>query len=213
MVRHAQSTILDDAVAGHVQIATVTVDQYHRMVEGGLLDESPHIELIDGLIVRKDRSHGGEDQMTVGREHAWVITQLQKLAPEITSRGSQLRLQLPVTLSTNDEPEPDGAIVRIDPNDYATAHPTASDVRCIIEVADSSLAYDRSTKRRIYASVGIGTYVIVNLPDRCVEVYTVPFALQGQYEHAEILRPGELVTLPADAGNLTVPAASVLPSY
>ena len=85
--------------------------------------------------------------------------------------GCHLRIQDPITIHPSHEPEPDAAIVRGRPRDYADHHPEPGDVVSLIEISESSLEHDRTTKLRIYAAAGIPQYIILNLVDRRVEVY------------------------------------------
>lgn len=123
-----------------------------------------------------------------------------------------MRTQAPVTYPPYDEPEPDGAIALGTFEDYREHHPGEGQVLCAIEVADSSLYRDRTTKLRIYANSGIGQYVIINLPDGVVEVYTQPVVGKGRYAQSTTLSPRQRVEFPAARGKrLSVPVRSLLP--
>ena len=99
----------------------------------------------------------------------------------------------PIALDDNSEPEPDIAIVRIDPFDYATHHPTPSEVYFIIEVADSSLTFDREIKAKIYARSGIADYWVLNVGDRQLHVFREP--TENGYQSEVIL--GETASISA----------------
>jgi Uma2 family endonuclease len=192
-----------------------TVDQYHWMIEHGVFPEGEPYELLDGYLIRKDRSAAGEDPMTVGPERGLVIVNLTDLTPKLRRLGCHVRIQLPVTLPPWNEPEPDTAIVLGDQRDYTGRHPGAADVTCVIEVADSSLHRDRTVKLGIYAGSGIPCYIIVNLPDRTVEVYTQPFngkGRVGRYGQSITLTGRQTVELPTAGGKrLSVAARRLLP--
>src|SRR5581483_10922707 len=113
----------------------------------------------------KDRSARGTDPMSQDPRHAFSIHRLERLQRLLEPLGCHLRVQVPVTLSDTSEPEPDVTIVRGPLESYIDHHPTAADVIAAIEVSDSSLRFDRSTKQRNYALAGIGQYWIVNLVD------------------------------------------------
>jgi Uma2 family endonuclease len=190
----------------------LTVDQYHRMIETGILPEGKPIELLDGYLVRKDRSSRGEDHLTVGQAHFWAVNNLAKLGRHFERLGCHLQTQQPVLLSDCDEPEPDAAVILGVLDDYRDRKPSAADVTCVIEVADSSLNHDRTTKLRIYASAGIGQYVILNLAEGVVEVYTQPLKEKGRYQQSQTLVPGQKVSLVAARGKaLTMPVRKLLP--
>lgn len=206
------SRILEDAHQSGLRLAALTVEQYHRMIATGILPEDLSIELLDGALVYKDRSAAGGAPMTVGPAHALVVTRIQRLASRVEPYGCYLYCQRPVSLSETQEPEPDGVIARGRPEDYADRHPSPADVLVAIEVADSSLATDRTVKQRIYADSGIPRYVIVNIPDRQIELYEEPLAGQGRYAQVTVLRPGQILSLPLgpDAA-LEVPVEQILP--
>ena len=206
------SAQLRELVDDRAVLLPLTVEQYHQMIERGILVEGDPYELLDGHIVRKDRSAAGEDPMSVGHEHIWVIQKLARLDSKLGRLGCHMRTQAPVTLPPYDEPEPDGSIVLGTEDDYTQRHPGAADVTCVIEVADSSLRRDRTIKLRIYANAGIAQYVIINLPDRIVEVYTHPRKGRGRYGPAVTLGPADTLVLSAAKGKtLTVRVRDLLP--
>jgi Uma2 family endonuclease len=153
--------------------------------------------------------------MTVGNAHAWVIGALSDLNPKLKRFGCHIRVQLPLTLAPIDEPEPDGAIVVGSNDDYRDRHPAAADVSCVIEVADSSLRRDRVTKLRIYAGAKISCYVIINLVDRVLEIYTEPMTGKGRtarYGQSRTLQPGDKIDFPAPRGRaLPIAVRKLLP--
>lgn len=141
-----------------------SVEDYHRMIEVGILNEDDNIELLEGYLVRK---------MTRNPPHDGTIQLIGRRLYFTLPPGWDLRIQLAVTLTCS-EPEPDFAIVRGDDRTYLQHHPGASDIGLLVEVANSSLYQDRVDKRRIYARAGIVTYWIANLVDQQIEVYTQP---------------------------------------
>ncbi len=207
------ANVIKELAEGRATTIPITVEQYHRMIELGILVEGEQAELLDGFLVRKVRSHAGEDPTTVGHHHQWVIDQLTDLLlPLADKKGYRLRTQAPLSLPPDGEPEPDAAIVTRPPHGYRERHPGPSDVVIVIEVADSSLQRDRVTKMRIYADHGVGQYIIINLPERVVEEYTQPIAGQGRYAQCSLKHRGEVVDfiLPQNI-RLHVPADALLP--
>lgn len=187
-----------------------TVDEYHRMIADGSVREGAPFELLDGQIVLKNRAAGEEDPMTVGPLHVVAVDRLNTLNPRLKRLGCHMRTQAPLTLPPFDEPEPDGAIVRGSREDFTRRHPAAGDVLCVIEVADASLPRDRGYKQRIYADSGIPQYVIVNLRDRTIEVYTQPLKGRGRYGRVETLANKQSVALPAGRGKMVTVTADWL---
>jgi len=145
-------------------LALFSVEEYHQMIRNGILDENDNVELIEGYVVNK---------MSRNPPHDSAIRILSKYLERLLPPGWDFRAQSAITLSDS-EPEPDLAVVRGDFRSYGTHHPHAADVGLVVEVSESSLAWDRTEKARVYARAGIETYWIVNLVDRQVEVYTQP---------------------------------------
>lgn len=175
-------------------LVPITVEQLHQMIRNGILNDGDPIELIDGLLVRKDRSARGQNLETHSPRHALLVSRLQRLlASFCESAGSYLQIQLPVTLNDINAPEPDIAVVRGTEEDYADRHPGPADLPLLIEVADSSVGTDRSTKQRLYATAGVPQYWLVNLPESQVEVYEQPDPASGKYAQQTILKPNEIL--------------------
>lgn len=187
----AVSTTLFDEVRSGTSppLLPITVDQFQQMIHSGILHDGDPIELIDGFMVRKDRSSPGENIMGHNPRHALLVSRLQRLLGlSCESAGLYLRIQLPVTLSNINAPEPDIAVVRGTEEDYVDRHPGPEDVPLVIEVADSSVSTDRSTKQRLYATAEVARYWLVNLPDSQVEVYEQPDSASGKYTQQTTLK-------------------------
>jgi len=199
---------LEKEVLGAAEIAPLTVEQYHRMLEAGILEDGEPVELLDGLLVQKIRG----EAMTVSPRHRLAVGLLAELGKRLEGSGVHLQLQGPVTIEPRNEPEPDGLVVLGAIKDYADRHPGPADITCAIEVADSSLRRDRTWKQRIYAGAGVAQYLLVNLIDRQVEVYEAPDPGAGRYRSRADLKPGEEVALLLAGGErLAVPVESLLP--
>jgi Uma2 family endonuclease len=151
-------------LAGVGSLRRFSVEEYHQMIRAGILDEDDNVELLEGYVVNK---------MARNPPHDGTIQLVSDLIREVLPPGWCVRDQSAVTLVAS-EPEPDVCIARGTRRDYLTAHPQAADVGLVVEVSDITLAFDRTDKARIYARAGIGTYWIVNLVDRQIEVHTGP---------------------------------------
>ena len=189
------TSLFDEVRSGTAPpLVPITVDQFHLMIRNGILLDGDPIELIDGLMVRKDRSARGESLMRHNPRQALLVSRLQRcLTLPSASAGWYLRIQLPVTLNDISAPEPDIAVVRGTEENYADRHPGPADLPLVIEVADSSLGTDRSTKQRLYATAGVPQYWLVNLPESQVEVYEQPDSTTGKYAHQTIFKPSQTV--------------------
>src|ERR1700677_3150795 len=191
----------------------LTVQQYHRMIEEGVIPEGAPLELIDGMIVRKNRADREGDPMSVGTRHSSAITGLQESLEGVKAAGCLLRIQQPLTAADDQEPEPDINVVRGTRRDYFERHPEPKDVVALVEVADSSLSSDRGTKKRVYASTGIAVYWIVNLVDMQIEVYQNPQPAAGEYADCTLYRSGQIVKLVVAPGvEIEVAVGDVLPA-
>jgi len=167
-----------------------TVDDYYRIVEAGLLPEGSRVELIRGQIV---------DMPAIGSPHFGMVIRLTRLmVPALAGRGL-VSVRNSVRLDMESEPEPDVVVLAPREDDYDRApHPGPSDVLLLIEVADSSLEYDTTTKAELYAESGIGEYWIVDLTGRVVEVHRRPVG--GAYHEKRRAAAGETLDIAAVAG-------------
>lgn len=175
-----------------------TRHEYHAMGRTGLFVEA-RVELLEGEILTmspQDVRHAS----TVHR----IFYLLQRLLPN----GYYLRMQAPIILDDRSEPEPDICVCRSQADDFASRHPSAGDVALVIEVAASSLAYDRSRKAGAYAGAGIPAYWIVNLDDDRLETFGAP--VEGSYSLRETYDRTSEVPLPL-ASEASVAVRDLLP--
>ena len=144
-----------------------TIDEYHKLVDLGFFTENDRIELIRGEIL----------EMAPKRTpHSVCNSLLWKQLYELIGKQVEIRVQEPISLPSNSEPEPDVVIAKKKADNYLSAHPTVEDIILVIEISDSTLKYERETKLPLYAEVGINNYWIVNLKKNHLEVYTNPFS-------------------------------------
>lgn len=142
-----------------------TVEEYHQIAAAGIFHPEERVELIAGKIIR---------MIAKGTAHSSAVGRIYKLLENCLGQQVWIRTEQPVVLDDFSEPEPDVALVRIDPLDYADHHPTPSEVYLIIEVADSSLKYDRETKGKAYAKSGIADYWVLDVNERQLHVFREP---------------------------------------
>jgi Uma2 family endonuclease len=143
----------------------LTVREYHRMAEVGLLSRDARVELIEGEII---------DMAPIGSRHAVVVDLLAESLIEAAKRSALVRTQGPVRLSRYSEPEPDIALLERHVGRYLRSHPTAEDVLLIVEVSDTTLRFDREVKAGLYARHAIPEYWVVDLNDNLVHVLRDP---------------------------------------
>ena len=178
--------------------------EYGRLIDCGVLREGGSVELIDGQLVVREPQH---------TPHA-TATRLVARALEAVFRGDwDVRAGLPVALDEVSEPEPDVSVVRGGPRDYLDDHPKRPVL--VVEVANSSLAFDRRYKGSLYARAGFAEYWIVNLPDRCLEVHRQPAPRAAadyswSYRDISVLSSGDIVA-PLAAPEARISVADLLP--
>ena len=186
------TTFSFDSINPALPVRRFTVEEYHRLGESGVLKPDDRVELLEGWIIEK-MNHRPAHGYAVGTLNQWLVTRL----PD----GWIGRCQLPITLSKS-EPEPDIAIVKGAHADFRNRHPSGSDCRLVIEVADTSISRDRS-KATIYASVKIEEYWIVNLADQTLEKMAQP--VDSAYSQTEIMSAGNTVEIKLEQSTLKLP--------
>jgi Uma2 family endonuclease len=170
-----------------VQIAKrwFTVAEYDRMGETGILTEDDRVELVEGEII---------EMSPIGRHHAACVDALSELFREQLQRRVIVRVQNPIQLGSFSEPQPDVALLKRRDDFYRRAHPTPDDVLLVVEVADSTIEYDRQIKVPLYARAGIAEVWLVNLVDEQIETYAQP--VNDAYQSRREAGRGETISSP-----------------
>ena len=140
-----------------------TRDEYDRMVETGILTTDDRVELIEGEILAMSPQNS---------PHATATRLAQKVLESVFGPGHDVRAQFPLALEADSEPEPDLAVVAGSPRDSRAHHPETA--LLVVEVAETSLTFDRTIKQSLYARAEIPEYWVINLRDRQVEVFRGP---------------------------------------
>lgn len=157
-----------------------TREEYDRLIEQGVFHEDERLELIEGEILEMTPQNA---------RHAGTVTLVYGALDDVLLPGYFLRGQLPLSLGQDSEPEPDVAIVEGRARDYLEAHPTTAAL--VVEVADSSLLFDRRRKLPLYARSGIPEVWIVNVVESRLEVHRHP---EGEvFQRREVLTSGDRV--------------------
>lgn len=123
-----------------------TVDQYHKMVDSGILKEDDRVELIRGDII---------EMSPISTKHAACVRGFNNMLGQRLGNRVIVSVQNPVVLDNKSEPQPDVALLKPRDDFYATAHPQPQDIFLLIEVADSTILYDREEKIPLYAEANI----------------------------------------------------------
>ena len=167
--------------------ARFTLAQYHAAIEAGVLTEYSKVELIDERLI---------EIVSKGKRHDDIVNQLNVFFMSRFMQTHICRVQSAVTLPPGSEPEPDYAIVDKESYRGRTHHPEPADILLVIEVADSSLEYDRDTKAPIYAAANLPEYWIVNVRHAPPELYTEPDPATGRYRTVRTFDAGDTFESP-----------------
>ncbi len=148
----------------------ITAERYESMIASRTLTKYDHVELIEGEILDM-APIGPRHRMAVNRLNKWLVLGVKDAG--LVSTGCMLRL------NESSAPEPDVLVLKPRADDYGTANPRAEDVLLLIEVSDSSLAFDRGRKLDLYARHGITEYWVVDVSGRRISIYREP--AEGRY--------------------------------
>jgi Uma2 family endonuclease len=159
--------------------------EYDRLIEIGFFDPDEHLELLGGMLIRMSPH---------GPEHAHAIARMTVLFAAAFARRAMPWAQLPLALTEDSEPEPDMALVPLG----TPSQSKPSKAYLVVEVAQSSLAFDRGAKARLYASAKVPEYWVVNLVEQRIEVHRRP--RRGRYTQVESRARGEQVEVEALPG-------------
>lgn len=157
-------------------------DEVYKMMEIGILPEESGWELIDGEIIHR---------MGIGSKHASVVRRLEKILERRIGDEVLVSGQNPIHLDDYNEPEPDIALLKPREDFYAERHPLPEDILLLIEVANSTLKFDREVKKTLYAEAEIFEFWLVNLTENTIECYSSP--KNANYRLVKIFGIGETV--------------------
>ncbi|HJQ24135.1 MAG TPA: Uma2 family endonuclease [Blastocatellia bacterium] len=166
-----------------------SVDDYYRMADAGVFPIDARVELIDGEVV---------EMFSIGNRHIGSVIRLTTLLSRKVGASALVSVQNPVRLNDFSEPQPDIVLLKPRKDFYSNAHPTPTDVLLIIEVADTSVNFDRRVKLPLYARAGIPETWVMVLPKDQIEVHSQP--VNGKYQKVQRLKRGRTLTSPTVAG-------------
>lgn len=159
-----------------------TADDYQRMGQAGILRKKDHVELIDGEIVT---------MTPIGPRHCANVDRAVRAFVTKAGDSAIVRVQGSVRLDLYTEPQPDLVLLRPRTDFYASHHPGPADILLIVEVADSSIEYDREVKARVYARSGVHEYWLVDLNGQELDCYLAPE--NGTYQNVQRYTRGQLL--------------------
>lgn len=143
----------------------ITVDEYYRMAEVGLLAPDARVELIDGEII---------DMAPIGSRHGGTVMRLNRLLARAVGDRASVGVQHPVRLDVLSEPQPDIAVLKPRHDDYIVSHATAADILLVVEVSETSLRRDLQFKQPLYARHAIPEFWIVDLNGEQIHFFRSP---------------------------------------
>ena len=154
----------------------LTLDEYHTIGTAGVLKEDDRIELIEGEMI---------EMAPIGSRHLAKVNRLARLLSQCIGDQAIVSVQNPIALPPHNEPQPDLALLKPRADDYEGKLPSAEDILLVIEVADTTLAYDRDAKMPIYARHDIVETWLVDIQGQTVSIYQEP----GKNGYRRILTP------------------------
>ena len=160
-----------------------TVDDYYRMAEAGILQPTDRVELVEGEVV---------EMSPIGDRHAMAVNRATMVFARGLGDKVVVSVQNAVRIDRYNEPQPDVVLIRPREDFYGVRHPRPDDVVLLIEVADTTVRYDRNVKVPIYARSGIPEIWIVDLNKEVIHIYRGPS--HGVYSQLETKRRGESVS-------------------
>lgn len=186
-----------DAPAPHTPYR-FSVDAYYRLAEVGILDESDRVELIDGQILVME---------PISPEHGGRTKALIHLFTSRLRNRAIVGVQDPIRIDEYNHPQPDVAVCKPRDDFYRHEHPGPEDIYLLVEVAWTSAARDRRLKIPLYGRAGIAEFWLIDIPQRTLEVYTVPS--EDGYDRVSRLRAGDTVR-PVAFGDLEIRVEDVV---
>lgn len=177
-----------------------TVTEYDRLIADGYFQPDERAELINGEILATTPPKS---------RHAGTVRLIEESLRAAFAGGADVRVQMPLALRPDSEPEPDVAAVAGSFRDYKDHHPSTA--LLVVEVADTTLAFDRKVKAPIYARAGIPEYWIANVADGILEVYREPIETATGWTYRLVHRLGPDDTVQPQTGQVQIPVRDLLP--
>ncbi len=160
-----QSPVVNVMVQNEVKQRLITVAEYDKMIEHGILNKYNRVELLNGVLIEK---------MSKDPKHAALNDSIGNWFRERLSDRAYIRLQNPIVLNDFSEPEPDVVLAKPPRETYFERHPNAQDIFLILEISDTTVSYDRNAKAEAYSKAGIAQYLLLNLQNQTIEDYREP---------------------------------------
>ncbi len=187
------------AVLDYPQRHAISTTEYLRMGESAVFAVNTRMELIEGEII---------EMAPIGSRHAGAVKILNRLFGRLVGEEAIVSVQDPLIIGDRSVPQPDLVLLKPRADSYASAHPTPADVLLVVEVADTTLAFDLSTKIPLYARHGVPESWVVDLGERAIRVFRDPSA--SGYRTSFAVSVGESVS-PSALPDVSVAVALIFP--
>jgi Uma2 family endonuclease len=188
--------ILEVREEPHIVRHRLSVDDYYRLAEVGVLAHDARVELIEGEII---------EMAPIGTKHYWAVVTLTRLIMQAVGDAAIVAVQAPLCLGKHNEPEPDLSLIK--PSVAATGLPTGADTLLVIEVSDTTLPYDVKVKAPLYAQHGVPEYWVFDLDQKVLRRFASP--KDGVWTDVSVITSPGRMALPG-LGHLEIDLSSVL---
>jgi len=167
----------------------LTVEKYHKMEEVGIIAPDERVELIEGVI---------RAMAPIGATHGWIVDQVTDVFVTVFHGRFTVRIQNPIILSDDSEPQPDASVVKLRRKGETHRTPHAKDVYFVVEVSTTTLHFDRTVKVPLYATAGIPEVWIIDTTASLIEQYLLP--QNGAYQNVHVWRMGDTIPTSLEVG-------------
>lgn len=176
----------------------LTVQAFHKLAEAGVIREDARIELIEGDLI---------NMTPIGSPHAGIVNLLNHMLTFAVGDGAIIGVQNPVVLGDHSEPQPDLLVLKTRDDYYRLSHPTPADILLLVEVADTTIQYDREIKLPLYARYSIPEVWLVDLTKNCLEMHRTPQPKRRSYQqvtlcYEEVVSPALVPAVTVDLAKL-----------
>lgn len=195
-----QPSVINVAEIDGIKRRLITVAEYDKMIEHGILNKYDRVELLNGVLIEK---------MSKGPKHAALNDSIGDWFREKLGDKAYIRLQNPIVLDDLSQPEPDIVLAKPPRQTYFERHPHPEDIFLVLEISDTTISFDRNTKATAYAKAGIIQYLLLNLQNQTIEDYREP--AEDGYQSKQTYKTGQsfkLVVFP----EIEVKLEEMLPS-
>jgi Uma2 family endonuclease len=178
---------------------TLTIDDFHKLADAGVFRDDERIELIEGELIA---------MAPIGHVHAYWVSELTRSLERMVGEEAIVWVQNPIVRPPNNQLQPDIALLWPPLIKYKTRLPSVEDVLLVVEIADTTIAYDRDVKTKIYAAGGVPEVWLLSTREETLFVFRSPVG--DDYAHVQTLRKSDSIAL-VKFPKITVRVSDLLP--